>query len=601
VKVSFDADFSTFRTEVDQSTAALKTMDTAAVTTSAELTKMVDDFQGEKIIAQANLMAEAVAKIGGAANLSDAELKKVGATAVAAADRFMAFGKGDVPANIQGLIKDVQNAQAAIAANAKEVESWGATLIRTSGHLGATRSSFQEFNNLLALSGVHLGNQVGALAELGAAATGTAGAVTALGAAGLVVGTAISAWNLGRAIADLYDLDSLVDTTTADLRGWGNVAKEEAAAAAETLGRASRLAGQDITSMAEAVAILTVNEEARQRAFAGGQGEDQLKKWMGEVELVVQSGSIRKLEADVKSHNFTMQQLSEWYHISVGSIQFFEREMEKHDKAQQDRNRRNEQQQRDWERQRKEQDDAIKKHEAEVKRAAEETERWRGKAVELEQSVNGVTRGLMGMSKEAQDASQKGFDLFTKMNTEAEKAAAKTEAAALAKQGLVPAAQAYGLPEDRARGLAPMAKELAEDPLVKFQARINEINTDLAKLAVFNKDAVALETIRQKRMQEATDEFTASLDAAAKANDDWIRSLTPKGTGMFEGGEDITEWSALRRAPLAVKPIVAGSYGGVGGVNMNVQISGIWDARSQAELGEVLTKSLRGARQLPGA
>src|SRR5262249_52168166 len=157
-----------------------------------------------------------------------------------------------------------------------------------------------------------------------------------------------------------------------------------------------------------------------------------------------------------------------------------------------------------------------------------------------------------------------------------------------------------GLPEAKAAGMAPVPKELAEDPFVKFTARMNQLDTELAEFARVSTDAYAVEQLRTERTTEATDEFTASLEAAAKANHDWIMSLTPKSQGMFAGGESILPWSTLGVKPMTVKPIgvgykeIAESERSQPAVTVNV--SGVWDPATVSQMtdrisGELMRRS----------
>src|SRR5262249_42025797 len=111
MKATFEADFSSFRNEVEKSVESMKKIQSEANAVNVHLHKMVDEFSGQAVIEQANAMGLAITAIGGAANLTDAQLRKVADTTAAAADRFLTF-TGKIPPTMQAVMKDVAAAQA---------------------------------------------------------------------------------------------------------------------------------------------------------------------------------------------------------------------------------------------------------------------------------------------------------------------------------------------------------------------------------------------------------------------------------------------------------------------------------------------------------
>jgi len=99
------ADFSDFTRACDEAVVSLKGFETGSEKVKASLDRMVDNFTGRKIIQDATLMAEAVERVGGSSNLTEKELRKVGATATEAAEKLTAMGQA-VPPEIAALAED---------------------------------------------------------------------------------------------------------------------------------------------------------------------------------------------------------------------------------------------------------------------------------------------------------------------------------------------------------------------------------------------------------------------------------------------------------------------------------------------------------------
>lgn len=102
-------DFSSFDSAVKGSITTLKTFEDGAATAGTRLTTMENSLSGVKIVQQAALAAEAVERIGGVSKLTEAELARVGATAIEAAAKLRAMGQ-DVPPGIQQIADAAKNA-----------------------------------------------------------------------------------------------------------------------------------------------------------------------------------------------------------------------------------------------------------------------------------------------------------------------------------------------------------------------------------------------------------------------------------------------------------------------------------------------------------
>jgi hypothetical protein len=141
--------------------------------------------------------------------------------------------------------------------------------------------SFKQVDKSLAAAGIQLGPLPGMLDELASAAGKSVGQLGLLATAGATVAAAVGGWSIGRWIAGLGDLDTKIGGATAKLLGWGDVAAQEAAAGAETLARASAVAGQQITNMDQAVRVLT--EGAKANAAEQKKLAEELEKGKAEA------------------------------------------------------------------------------------------------------------------------------------------------------------------------------------------------------------------------------------------------------------------------------------------------------------------------------
>ena len=136
---TFEVDFAKFETAVAQADVSLKSFQDNGTNAAASLTRIENSLTGVKIVQQATIAAQAVANLGeaggitaGLLQLTDAELQRVGASAVEASAKLKAMGQ-EVPPGIQ------QIADATKAAN-KETVDWMGGLQSLAGSLGVVFS-----------------------------------------------------------------------------------------------------------------------------------------------------------------------------------------------------------------------------------------------------------------------------------------------------------------------------------------------------------------------------------------------------------------------------------------------------------------------------
>jgi hypothetical protein len=102
LKGTFTADFSSFNDAVEKAQVQLQAFEASSNKVEGSLSRMVNQFSGTKIVAEATLMAEAVERIGGVSKLTADELARVGKVAQEAVDKLHAMG-GDAPSKIQAI------------------------------------------------------------------------------------------------------------------------------------------------------------------------------------------------------------------------------------------------------------------------------------------------------------------------------------------------------------------------------------------------------------------------------------------------------------------------------------------------------------------
>jgi hypothetical protein len=323
----FIADFSSFTRAVDQAEVELRGFESEAHKVERSLARMTDSFSGRRVIQDATLMARAIEEIGGASKLTDAELQRVGATAQEAVEKMQRLGQ-DVPASLETLAT-------AAGKVAPQVTAIGTASTTTTASMGGFTQGLSTADRTLSALGVNIGPQIRALDELAAASGKSAASLGAFATAGAVAAAAVAGWQVGRMIADFLGLDKAIGDATASLLGFGDVAKEEAGAGADVLEKASIIAKRSITDFAEAQKIL--------REYFAETGE-RLKSttglmagWNAEIARAKDAGKLEALTADLKSQNFTLQELEKQYGISARAIEFFGREQE----AAEDRAKRN--------------------------------------------------------------------------------------------------------------------------------------------------------------------------------------------------------------------------------------------------------------------
>jgi hypothetical protein len=110
ISARFGADFSNFKTAVEQAEVTLKGFQDDAAKVGDSLDRMADRFSGVKVIQQAELMTKAIAEVGGASTLTDKEMAQVNATVTEAIEKYTLLGK-EAPADMVALAKATEQTE----------------------------------------------------------------------------------------------------------------------------------------------------------------------------------------------------------------------------------------------------------------------------------------------------------------------------------------------------------------------------------------------------------------------------------------------------------------------------------------------------------
>lgn len=306
---TFIADFASFDAACAKAVVSLKDFESGGAKVESRMNRMADSFSGRKIIEDAKLMATIFTDAGGAAGLTTAELQRMGTVGSEAMEKLRKTGE-PIPENLRAMVRatrDVGDASEALKPK-----------------IGGLHDSLQSFDGILASMGIHIGPEIKAIGEIGAAsATGAVG-LGLVATAGLALGAGIAGWKVGRAAADFFDLDNKIANAAARLFGFGDRDAQVAAANTDKLAAASRMAGHEITDLGVATAILSAGMLTHRTAAE--QSAAATNAWHADIAKVKAGGELPSLTADLASQNFSLEVLATRYGVSVESLQVFQRE-----------------------------------------------------------------------------------------------------------------------------------------------------------------------------------------------------------------------------------------------------------------------------------
>ena len=161
LRATIGADFSEFSTALKNVEVQLKTTADHAKNAGKDLTRMVEGFSGSKLFRDAELVAEAVGRIGGASKLTDAEQRKVNRTIEEAMAKYRALGQ-EAPAHLQKLAAETHQVGTA-------TESWGASITKSAAGYLAGMATWDMAKRVIGGTVEFLKESVAAAAEAEAA------------------------------------------------------------------------------------------------------------------------------------------------------------------------------------------------------------------------------------------------------------------------------------------------------------------------------------------------------------------------------------------------------------------------------------------------
>ena len=317
------ADFSDFYTAVTKAETHLRDFETGAGKVEKSLNRMVDSFSGRALIQDATFAAQAIERLGGASKLTEKELQAASAQAAEAAEKLRALGQ-EVPPEIEKLAHAV-----------REVGDETATVTIKTDTL---TQQYQQFDGVLSAAGINLGRQVKAIEDLGAAASKGGTGLSLFAKAGLVAGAAMVGWEIGKKIDEWTGLSKAIGDATAAALGW-TVAAGGAGSAADTLARASAIAGREIKDFNEAVKIIRKSIDDLQAASMRAQGPAILAKelagYRAELDALARAGVLDDVTRALEGGIISQERIQKQYHVSAEALKILSDRLA-HTKAAQD-------------------------------------------------------------------------------------------------------------------------------------------------------------------------------------------------------------------------------------------------------------------------
>ena len=194
---TFAANFEPFDRQLDQASASLGQFEQDTKKVERSLQRMVSEFDGTKVSQQAQLMAAAVDKIGGAAKLTEAEQRKLNATVTEAMAKYRSL-KVEAPASVQKLSRELQDA----------AKSGGVLTNALGGIKTAALGAFAGFSAANLVAGA-----IGGIKQMASSALETAGKLTDLSAQTGVMASSLDRLRLAAAPAGV-EIEQVADTVS---------------------------------------------------------------------------------------------------------------------------------------------------------------------------------------------------------------------------------------------------------------------------------------------------------------------------------------------------------------------------------------------------
>jgi hypothetical protein len=203
LSASLSLDIKSFQAGLDRAEVELQTFERATKSVNRDLKRLMEDFSGQKIAVEAERMAEAVKRLGGASKLTENEQRRVNTAVTEALAKYRALGQ-EAPAHLvalqtatagtttktSALVGAVGQMAAAFSVAAlvqraaSALISFGAAALRSAGELtdlraatGVSLGMLQRWGHVAEQGGVQLEDMTKASFKLGVALDGGSGSV----------------------------------------------------------------------------------------------------------------------------------------------------------------------------------------------------------------------------------------------------------------------------------------------------------------------------------------------------------------------------------------------------------------------------------------
>ncbi len=204
----FKADFSSFTDAVAKAQVSLRSFETGAASVEKSLNRMSNAFTGVKVVQDAKVMAAAVERVGGAATLTEAEMRKMTRAMADADTKMKALGQSSASsAAFMGAFQK---------SNQQTAESFRALFTSQQSTIKANGESAESFRRLFTVTGAGA-TQVRALSAAQSALLGTQSLLNSSivrYASAAVVGAAISS-----TLTYANSIETLAAATGAGIQG----------------------------------------------------------------------------------------------------------------------------------------------------------------------------------------------------------------------------------------------------------------------------------------------------------------------------------------------------------------------------------------------
>jgi hypothetical protein len=144
----FLADFSSFTNAVAKAEVQLKGFEGDANKVATSLDNMANRLKGNRLVQDAQVMAEAVDRIGGISKLTDKELQRLSAQAQEAAEKLRRMGEG-VPANLQKIADAAKSTESPLQAMGTSFTTLVASFLTAQAIIGGVKEAWHTFTGFV--------------------------------------------------------------------------------------------------------------------------------------------------------------------------------------------------------------------------------------------------------------------------------------------------------------------------------------------------------------------------------------------------------------------------------------------------------------------